>query len=531
MVSIKRSETELEQFAIMTNFPLVFAGALLWNVLITFRSSDYYKRLTGSASTSVEQQDPGQRKKWVALLNRYMLVYLLATCADWLQGPYVYALYADYGYTQHDIAVLFVAGFGSSMVFGSFIGGMADWGGRRTFVIFYAVVYAASCFTKRTCVQPETVTLRVSVIVHRSDLTFIVCSASFLLYSSDFKDFNFLMFGRLLGGVATSLLFSIFEAWLIRAHADEGVRHYLSKSFSWAAYGNSIVAIVAGLVANKAAASNKMETIGNQELVYIGGYLNPFDISFAALVLCGLFAGLLWEENFGDSTSGHERQSKWYDGLKNAFVTTIRSQDILLCGLCSSLYEGSMYIFVFMWTPAITEVTDASKYPDGLPFGLIFSTFMVCCMAGSSCFSILVERIKVEKLAAIIFACAAVSMGLIGIGRTSTVKFLAMNLFEMTVGMYFPTFGTLKGVIVPESKRAAIYNLYRIPLNFIVLFSLLTDLTPTMSFALNCIMLSTATVLQVVLMKRREMMGQTPGDDDDETAGLVKSQEMSDVAV
>lgn len=80
-----------------------------------------------------------------------MIVYLLATLSDWLQGPYVYALYADYGYEQHEIAVLFVAGFGSSMVFGSFIGGMADWGGRRTFVLLFSLIYASSCLTKRTC--------------------------------------------------------------------------------------------------------------------------------------------------------------------------------------------------------------------------------------------------------------------------------------------------------------------------------------------------------------------------------------------
>lgn len=67
-----------------------------------------------------------------------------------LQGPYVYALYSAYGYEQHDIAVLFVAGFGSSMIFGTFIGGMADQFGRRTFVIVYGLTYAASCLTKRT---------------------------------------------------------------------------------------------------------------------------------------------------------------------------------------------------------------------------------------------------------------------------------------------------------------------------------------------------------------------------------------------
>ena len=35
---------------------------------------------------------------------------------DWLQGPYVYALYSYSGYTKGDIGELFIAGFGSSMV-------------------------------------------------------------------------------------------------------------------------------------------------------------------------------------------------------------------------------------------------------------------------------------------------------------------------------------------------------------------------------------------------------------------------------
>merc|ERR1711935_804064 len=79
--------------------------------------------------------------------------------------------------------------------------------------------------------------------------------------------------------------------------------------------------------------------------------------------------------------------------------------------------------------------------------------------------------------------------------------------FEVCVGMYFPIMGTMKGGIVPESKRAAIYNLYRIPLNFIVLSSLLNDLPASISFKLNAVMLATATGLQVVLAKRRLATG------------------------
>jgi hypothetical protein len=45
---------------------------------------------------------------------------------DWLQGPYVYALYEYYGFNVKDIGRLFIAGFGSSMIFGTVVGSLAD---------------------------------------------------------------------------------------------------------------------------------------------------------------------------------------------------------------------------------------------------------------------------------------------------------------------------------------------------------------------------------------------------------------------
>ena len=411
------------------------------------------------------------------LLSRHLYLLVIRILFFFLLS---YALYDEYGYSQHLIAVLFVAGFGSSMVFGSFIGGMADACGRRKFVILFAVIYALSCVTKH------------------------------------FRNFHILMLGRLLGGVATSLLFSVFDSWLIRAHADAGIKSYLSKSFSAAAYGNSLVAIGAGLVANKAANSNKLLPFfgdKSKDLFYTGGYLNPFDIALVALVLCGFLAATQWEENYGDSTTDNKNESNdgrgkelpWYGALKNAYTTTVRSRDIFLCGVVSSFFEGSMYIFVFMWTPALKGLTPTEEGEDSpsLPFGLIFSTFMVCCMVGSSLFSILVERIKVEILGIGVLFVSAVSMMAIVFSTSDTVTFIFMNTFEMCVGMYWPIMGTMKGSIVPEDKRAAIYNLFRIPLNFIVLTSLLTDLTPKQSFMANTGMLALGAACQVNLMKRR----------------------------
>ena len=78
----------------------------------------------------------------------YLGVYYLMMAGDWLQGPYVYALYDSYGFSKSDIAVLFVAGFGSSMIFGTFIGSLADRMGRKRFCILYVLFYILSCMTK-----------------------------------------------------------------------------------------------------------------------------------------------------------------------------------------------------------------------------------------------------------------------------------------------------------------------------------------------------------------------------------------------
>lgn len=470
----------------MAPFTTIFEGALLVNLAATIRSSPHWSKvkhtlgLDRNSTSSTEEEslvnkssdtsDPVLIAKHASLLKRYLAVYLLAALSDWLQGPYVYALYDEYGYSQHDIAVLFVAGFGSSMVFGTFVGGLADSCGRRKVTVLFAVIYIASCMTKH------------------------------------FKDFKVLMLGRLLGGVSTSLLFSVFDSWLIRSHADAGVSSFLSKSFALAQYGNSIVAILAGLAANRAASTTKMTPAygpsDEDPVLYMGGFLNPFDMAIVVLVIMACLTMVLWDENYGErsaDTDGTTKDKKWHDAFSSAFYTTIHNKQILYTGLICSLFEGSMFIFVFMWTPAMKALTK-----EELPFGLIFATFMVCCMAGSSIFSVLIESMKIEKLCVYVCAVATSAFTLMAFSTSEVGAYMAFLFYEVSVGVYFPTMGTMKSQIVPENKRAAIYNLFRIPLNFIVLFSLLTDLTPKQSFIICACMLSGATFLQTRLIEHQK---------------------------
>ena len=461
----------------MTDYTLIFWCALALNAVVTYRS--IYGKQNESAVSETNAGDDALNKRsqnnlHKSLLMRYLGVYLLAALSDWLQGPYVYALYSAYGYAQRDIAVLFVAGFGSSMIFGSFVGGMADAGGRKKFVLVFVLTYIASCITKH------------------------------------FHDFNILLIGRFLGGVATSLLFSVFDSWLIKSHSSLGLESsYLSKSFAAASYGNYVVAILAGLVANHMAEVTEMVEWGSGRTVtestgvlFYGGFINPFDCAIVVLLICGTLASLFWEENYGE-VNEQSRNGGSCNALKNAATTVMQNEEVLLCGIISALYEGSMYVFVFMWTPALTALTDDSS--ASLPFGLIFATFMVCCMAGSSTFTVLLENknIKIEDLAVKILLIASCALFVTAMSGSNTIAFISMNMFEISVGMYFPSMGTQKSQIVPENQRSAIYNIYRIPLNFIVLTSLLTNLTYRQSFFACGAMLLTASLLQMKLAKKR----------------------------
>jgi len=110
----------------MTNFFGLFCVAVVVNIFVTLKSTGLWKMLAAKLGMAQappapivseggdDDSSPEKDKEHMNLLKRYLLVYLLATMSDWLQGPYVYALYADYGYEQHEIAILFVAGFGSS---------------------------------------------------------------------------------------------------------------------------------------------------------------------------------------------------------------------------------------------------------------------------------------------------------------------------------------------------------------------------------------------------------------------------------
>jgi len=159
----------------------------------------------------------------------------------------------------------------------------------------------------------------------------------------------------------------------------------------------------------------------------------------------------------------------------------------LLCGLICSSFESSMFIFVFNWTPCLMEPDQPVP-----PFGHIFTSFMIFCLLGTRVYAYLSKTLAVEHIGLIIMIVSCGCHLTVYLFTNVQVRFVAFLAFEAAVGLYFPMMGTLKGDIVPEDMRSTIYNIYRLPLNIIVLLPLLMNFSISTTFAVTTSILAVA---------------------------------------
>eukprot|EP01130_Rhizamoeba_saxonica_P014411 TRINITY_DN6294_c0_g1_i1.p1 TRINITY_DN6294_c0_g1~~TRINITY_DN6294_c0_g1_i1.p1 ORF type:complete len:437 (-),score=73.51 TRINITY_DN6294_c0_g1_i1:46-1356(-) len=416
-------------------FYLVFAVMLILTIYLR-----WYVWQSDSSEGSPE---------YFAFRKLYLAIYVAVVFADWLQGPYVYALYSAYEFSKKDIAILFVAGFGASAVFGTIVGSMADKYGRKKLALLFCVFYSLSCFTK--------------------------------LYNN----FTILLFGRILAGIATSLLFSVFESWMIYEHNSRGFpSELLGNTFSLQIFLNGCAAIFAGILASVVTAKTS--------------FVAPFMIAMVTLIACGFAINFLWSENYGDSNEDNVAL------LKMAWEAMKNDKKIAMIGIIQSCFEGSMYVFVFMWTPVLSVAVEEFSDPNFGLHGLVFSAFMMCIMIGSSIFGIVSKFKKLEEIVVYFLFASFLSFFLIGTFiNNAQILLVCFLVFETCCGIYFATMGSLRGKYVPEECRSGVMNIFRIPLNVIVVGILLgiDQLSSTTVFYLCSALLAVATGLQYQLVR------------------------------
>ena len=421
---------------------------------------------------------------------RFLIVFWLFKMADWLQGPYFYEVYASkiingVAVSSAGVARLFLTGFGTTALLGAVMGGLVDGFGRKKGSLAFALMYSLSALSTRC------------------------------------ETMKWLFAGRVAGGLGTSLLFSAPEAWLVSEHQKNKFDgKYLGQTFGLAYLGDAIVAIVAGQLAGLAASRR--------------GPVAPFELSVLFLVAGAAVVTACWKENFGgkveesapaeesagaieaggadeagEGAAAEVASGSGGDGggdslIVQAAKAMLDDKKIMLVGAVQALFEGAMYIFVLQWPPAIKAALGAGV---AVPFGKIFSCFMVCCMLGSTTFSALTRQGKAAEsvmLGMLVLATTAMTAATtLGLGGTIASLVGAFFAFEACVGMYFPLIGTLRSKYLPDAYRGVIMNLFGIPLNLIVVgvFLSISKLGLTGAFTCSTIALAGATVAQFLLRR------------------------------
>ncbi|KAE9120898.1 hypothetical protein PF010_g7326 [Phytophthora fragariae] len=335
-----------------------------------------------------EQAKASDDKAFAHFQRQYLVVYGLVMFADWLQGTHMYSLYQSYGV---NVGTLFLTGFLSSVVFGNFVGPLVDKYGRRKACLLYCALEVAINIVENIPIM------------------------------------EVLLLGRVLGGISTSLFFSAFESWMVTEHRARGFSEsLLEKTFALGSEINGVVAVLAGLVAQVAA-----DEFGD---------IGPFRAAIVVTAIAAAFV-LPWSENYGSLPQAAGKDAQKKSASENNKSSSSLCAGAYALGFCYSLFEGAMYVFVFLWYPTLESVV-----PDGVvPSGLVFSSFMLCIAIGGKLFD-LIENYWLREELLLVLTTAASAISLLSSTITDDYQYILAGflVFEVCVGVISPCCATLR---------------------------------------------------------------------------------------
>ena len=177
----------------------LLAVALLTTTFKVLQAVDSKKNESEEVAAAAKQKPESVK----SLQRRFLSVFWLLRCADWLQGPYFYEVYASKVFggapaSMSMISRLFLTGFASTALFGPAVGRAIDSYGRKKGTLAFSILYA------------------VGALSTKSPLLAV------------------LLFGRVMSGIGTSLLFSAPESWLVgeaQKSGDDPDGEYLGETF------------------------------------------------------------------------------------------------------------------------------------------------------------------------------------------------------------------------------------------------------------------------------------------------------------
>ena len=378
-------------------------------------------------------------------------------------------LYDGYGYS---VASLYCLGFVSGALTSPFVGPIVDRIGRRHSAVIYCLL---------------------EIMINLLEQCDVLAG---------------LIISRVVGGITTNLLFSVFEAWLVTEHRKRGFsEEKLEVIMRDSTVTSNMSAIMSGYIAHVLASNF--------------GPVGPFEGAVVSTSVALVLVSTKWQENYG-STNEDVKSVRTY--MREAYSTIRSDSKILRIGIIQGLTDGTLQTFVFLWSPAlryfstkIPSTVDATSIwgldHNGEPaYGLIFGAFMTCGVFGGlaeptvrkfiSLFmnssneevpETIVEKnlttdeqrnldpyeengkrsSGVEFLAASTYMICAILLSTpVLVDHESSYAFsvalAAFLAYEVMIGLYMPCEGVIRVLYMPNDSICSLMTMLRVIVNVIV---------------------------------------------------------------
>uniref|UniRef100_A0A7S1BRI0 Molybdate-anion transporter n=1 Tax=Corethron hystrix TaxID=216773 RepID=A0A7S1BRI0_9STRA len=459
------------------------------------------------------QDQKVKKESFTAFRVNYLIVYIAIMLADGLQGTHLYVLYDGYNF---NVATLYATGFAAGGLASPFMGPLVDRIGRRTSAIVYCIL---------------------EMIINVLEQNQILAG---------------LFVARIVGGITTNLLFTVFESWLVTEHRKKGfAEDKLEIILRDSVISSNISAIASGFIAHQLA----------NYLGAVGPFEGAVGFTFVALIL----VATQWAENYGSESTEIKSISSY---MREAFVTIKKDSKIARIGIIQGLAEGCLFTFVFLWSPILTQfaslIRDKDDFVFGLDsnnepaYGLIFGGFMACGAIGGfleprlrkliqhfldhftpvnerlSCQSLsssdsteLTEgnssvgsgddndcetnKLTVQLLASFCYFLAAIFISVPYYVQNMESSFIltlgSFLMYEFLIGVYMPCEGVIRSIYMPNDAICSMMNMLRVVVNFAVaIFVISTNIISVDKvFALLSAALFSISALQLSLLDHDQL--------------------------
>lgn len=476
------SATNEADFAYLTNAMHYTLGLVA--VLAALAATVQFRgAIKGDTSTS----DGGSFRRFQVA---FLVVWFLCCMADWAQGAAIFGLIYGYSGMSSYKEMIFCVAYFSGMVSSPIVGALGDKFGRKSVCLSYCVLYSIG-YGLLHVFNDWSLTVKLGAI----------------------------FVSRFMTGIGNDMLYSGFESWYCKEHFKKGFSgDQLGQTMTFMWTGYYLCGIVQAIWTAVVYRLRGWDQGNTQFLVQDRYYVFHISYDLAVLFCIASFfiIKFFWTE--GEEQQDDEESSAFLEktaekpekpqendekaGVFERIGASVKYcyQDsmVLTCALVCVFFETSMFMFiqVFWDAPAFLAVNTADIRGTGWVDGLILQlsdvnrhreVLFAIALCGAAIggyynstqgFSAYSSKMQLLTLscAVILFAACALrafvpqleSQFAFAFGRC-VVCIVAIVAYEFTLSCYFATMAGKKSKVVQEAQRSTVYNLWRIPLQFMLI--------------------------------------------------------------